>query len=525
MGLPYDDLTDDRETRIEAGRQSFWFWFQYHFWWKSKKFTKLRAESLQSKNNTFIEAFRASRKTTLVRWFVCRCIAYKIHPSIIVQSYEDWLSAEWVREVAKMLFKKSVVEDHWYLFPVEKKGDLEKKSASNFESTTWVKVAAKSLWQTIRWANTFDMEEEMSARPTLLICDDIDVTKSVMNIEIINQNERKIMGETIGAMDPLNRKIIFLWNTINEDGLVPRFRNRYQHAETRDIFWQPLFDEKWVNVRPEEFTDDVVKQLKDDGVTAFNQNYLLIPSQSGNGVFIRRYFDYFLTSNFENPDSFLKKQDLRCWIFIDPAFSTSATSDDAVVIGMWEHNVSKQYYIIDWYADTSAPSKTIQAVIVMYNGMKASGFDPKFISVEEATISTRQTKFIEDMKAELLRHQITIPVYLYTSKVNKQIRIKDNLEWVMSMQWIKTNRDMVDKSFITKMETQFLEYPFGDHDDICDAISQGCEMFRKWKLWSDIEKPKPPQTYIDPRTGQRRVAWEHNLLSLNKLNHGWISNH
>ena len=47
---------------------------------------------MESKNNTFLEAFRASRKTTIARGFVCRCIAYKKEPSIIVQSYEDILS-------------------------------------------------------------------------------------------------------------------------------------------------------------------------------------------------------------------------------------------------------------------------------------------------------------------------------------------------------------------------------------------------------------------------------------------------
>lgn len=128
------------------------------------------------------------------------------------------MSAEWVREVAKMLFKESVVADHGMTFPLEtKKEDLAKKSLSNFESTTGVKIAAKSLGQTIRGTNTFDMQEEMSARPTLLVADDIDINKSVENIEIINKNENKILSETIGALDPLRRKIIFLGNTIKED--------------------------------------------------------------------------------------------------------------------------------------------------------------------------------------------------------------------------------------------------------------------------------------------------------------------
>ncbi len=54
------------------------------------------------------------------------------------------------------------------------------------------------------------MEEEVSARPTLAIFDDIDVNKSVSNVEIINQNENRILTETIGSLDPLRRRIIFL---------------------------------------------------------------------------------------------------------------------------------------------------------------------------------------------------------------------------------------------------------------------------------------------------------------------------
>lgn len=101
---------------------------------------------MQSRQNTFIEAFRASRKTTIARAFVVWCICYKKEPSIIVQSYEDTLSAERVREVAKMLCKKSIVSDYGVLFPFDtKKEELAKKSMNNFETTNGVKIASKSL--------------------------------------------------------------------------------------------------------------------------------------------------------------------------------------------------------------------------------------------------------------------------------------------------------------------------------------------------------------------------------------------
>ena len=62
----------------------------------------------------------------------------------------------------------------------------------------------------------------------MLILDDIDVTKSVSNVDIINSNQKKILGETIPALDPLKRKVIFLGNVIAQDGIVPRFWDNYR---------------------------------------------------------------------------------------------------------------------------------------------------------------------------------------------------------------------------------------------------------------------------------------------------------
>lgn len=109
------------------------------------------------------------------------------------QSYEQTLSAESVREIAKMLCKDSIVEDYGMLFPFDsKREEMAKKSLSNFETTNGVKVISKASGQTLRGANTYDMKEEISARPSLLVLDDIDVFDSVNNVQIINKNESKI---------------------------------------------------------------------------------------------------------------------------------------------------------------------------------------------------------------------------------------------------------------------------------------------------------------------------------------------
>jgi len=501
--MDIQEALKDKVVRTEAMRESFPLFFAYHFWRKFTEFQKDWLKSLQSNKNTMLIAFRASRKTTMVRGYVVRSIVYKKDTSIIWQSYEDTLSAESVREIAKMLCKPSIVEDYGNLFPFEsKKEDLAKRSLSNFEATNGVKIASKSLWQTLRGANTYDMQEWMSSRPTLLILDDIDVMKSVTTSDIINANERKILSETIWALDPLKRKIIFLWNVIQEDWVVPRFWRNYKWNHRRNCYWQALFDEKNNNIRPEVFTDDVVEELKADGKVSRQQNYLLIPSTAWSWVFVREYFDYFLLSHFEDIDSPLKKHDLRIWIFVDPAFSTSDSSDDAVVLWVWEHRASKACYLIDWYADTSAPSKTINRIIVMYNAMKDNWFTPEFISVEDVKINKQQTQFINDLRAKLLEFQITIPLYLFQPRQNKNARIKDNLEPIMSMKWFKFSRNL-DKNFLFKSEQQLLEYPNGDHDDIIDTMWQSVEVFRKRE-----EKAKPtPRPTVSLLTRKQNDVW------------------
>jgi len=52
--------------------------------------------------------------------------------------------------------------------------------------------------------------------------------------------------------------------------------------------------------------------------------------------------------------------------------------------------------------------------------MKANGFEPKFISVENVLINKDQTKFIKDLKDKLIEYQINIPVHLYEPKTNKE---------------------------------------------------------------------------------------------------------
>lgn len=487
--MDYKELLKDKVVRIKAMENNFPLFFCYHYWRPLTKFHLEWANSMQSSNNTFIEWFRASRKTTLAKWFIVWCICYKKRDYILRQSYEEPDSRNNVTDIAKMLFAPTIVEDYGKLFPTDTKvEDFSKKTQGNFDTTNKVRVQAKWLMQSTRWLNTYDWSKWQTERPDLLVADDVDVVKSVMNPTIINQNERKLLGELFGALDPLDHKIIFLGNTILEDGIVPRLRRLYENNDKWDVFRQPLFvDGK--NVRPEVFTEEVIEDAKGNGKIAYQQNYLLIPASSWSGIFVRDYFDYFLTSHFEMVESPLKKSDIRRWMFIDPAFSSNDKSDDAVVIILWEHRISKQYYLLDWYGGTSAPSTTRSNIVSMYYKATLSDYPIEFIHCEDVKINKDQTQFIKDLRLELLENKITCPLYTSTPQTAKNQRIKDILEPVFSMKWMKFNR-WLDSEFIQKLERQLLDHPNSDKDDHSDCLAQWVWYFRKVpESKNNIEKP------------------------------------
>lgn len=217
---------------------------------------------LQYGNNIIIEAFRGSRKTTILRAFVLWCIIYKVEPFIIVQSYEDGLSSDWVRQVAKMMTSPRIVADYGNMFPFKvKREDIVKASFSNFESTNGVRISAKSTGQTLRGSNEYN-DDVGATRPTMLILDDIDTTDSVRNEKVVDYTETKILGETIGSLDQFRRRVILLANTIGEDGILPRFKQQFKGNPLWKIFHQPLFLEDGKNTWPEIFTKEVVESLK-----------------------------------------------------------------------------------------------------------------------------------------------------------------------------------------------------------------------------------------------------------------------
>lgn len=230
-------------------------------------------EALFSWKNVFIEWFRWSIKTTIVSAFITYEISNWFCKFVNWQSYDDWASTRNTTNIAIKLLNPLLIQDYWKLLLLtgSNKEDLQKKSVWDFDTSNWIKVMATSLWQKLRGAVS------RNARPDRLILDDIDVTDSVRNPEIINKNYEKLTWETFWAMSKeWKNQIIFLWNTISSDWIVPRFRKEKSSAKGWKLFHQPLI--VWWKIVWDFFTEEKIEAIKEDEeLPAFNQNYMLIP--------------------------------------------------------------------------------------------------------------------------------------------------------------------------------------------------------------------------------------------------------
>ena len=452
-----------KQPQIEwlADRFLLWWFFYFredfitnlayfHYEWIESMFEK----------NTMIEWFRWSIKTTLIIAVTTFKIANWFTKFVVWQSYEDTASSENTTNIARNLMNPRLEDDYWKLFRLTgwKKQDLEKKSVSNFDTTNKVKVRAASLWQKLRWALS------KTDRPDLLIIDDIDVSDSVRNPDVIEKNYQKINWETIWAMTKdWTAQIYFSGNTINEDWIVPRFRKEKKGTKGWRVFHQPLIIE-W-EIQWDFFTPETIEKIKEDEwPLAFNQNYMLIPVDSYEDWFIKkehlRYYDYL------NIDDFW---DL--FMHVDTTHTANSTSDYFCPMIIWEHKREKNYYIIDFMLEKLDPEAQARAVINLY--LK----NPK---IKKITYDEKSNQWFGYWAKKLAKEEYNVSLPLVPLKYakDKVTHFEPHIPHFIANRVYLPSRH----KDLQKAELQLIAFPTKwVHDDFVDGISGALDNFIKIK--------------------------------------------
>lgn len=428
--------------------------------------------------NTMIEWFRWSIKTSLIIMVTSFKIANNLCKFVVWQSFEDTASTENTTNIARNLLNKRLEKDYWVLFRLSggSKEDLEKKSVSNFDTTNKIKVRAASLWQKLRWALS------KTDRPDLLIIDDIDVSDSVRNPEIIDKNYQKITWETFWAMvKDGSAMIYFSGNTINEDWIVPRFRKEKKGMKGWRVFHQPLFIDG--ELQWNFFTEKTIEKIKEDEwPVAYNQNYMLIPIDSYEDWFIKRehlrYYDYL------NIDDFW---DL--FMHVDTTHTANSTSDYFCPLIIWEHKREKNYYVIDFMLEKLDPEAQARAVINLYI---------KNTKIKKITFDEKSNQWFGYWAKKLAKEEYNVSIPLSPLKYakDKVTHFEPHIPHFIANRIYLPSRH----KDLQQAELQLIAFPTKwVHDDFIDWMSWALDNYVKIKSKDTQEKPKQ---YFNKSTGQ-----------------------
>ena len=275
------------------------YYFSDYFKYPSADFHKQWCKDLQWEKNNFIIWARWIWKSVFIVIYMVWLIVYSKRHFILFYSYEaKGASGKLFDLVVHLQTNQRLIQDFGQLYNTKrKKEEAEKKTVWEFitshgEVQDRVKVKSMSMWETARWLLY------KQYRPDCIILDDIDNILSVKNPDVIDKNYDFLKWEVFGALD-IDYKIVWLWNVISADGLVPRHKRDIDWNEKWTLSEVPIMKDNEIIWDRYVHTDEEAQEWLDRGVRKvslesikreqgenFKPNYLLIPHiSSWNPVF------------------------------------------------------------------------------------------------------------------------------------------------------------------------------------------------------------------------------------------------
>lgn len=447
------------------------FYFPEYFTFDTPQYLIDFCNALDEWKNVFFEWFRWCAKTTITQVYVIYCVANKLRRNIMWYSWTIGNSVENTTYIVNWLIwwnnlePTRLVKDYWQLFywwrdnAFMKYQDKKVKSTWGFITENEVYVRAMSLWTSPRWKNF--TASDWKFRPDLLIFDDVDTMASARYKTHIDKNYDFMLNEVLwGTTNAC--QLVFLWNTIYEDWLVPRFREHIKDDKNRVIIRQPIYNDKheivwnrfvetdeecdklnrWITESNKKYTS-LETERKRLWKISFEQNYLLIPYVAWQHIVTRDMIRY-------NSDCINYWFD-RIQIWVDPAISEKQWADRFAITVTWfdrerryvlesiglewvEKNIKRAWRVVkNLYDKRHADRVCVETVA--YQAVLKTIFKDMWMAVSE--IKTSRDKVTRLLEKQTLFEDWL--VYFYP-------------DWT---------RELVD---------ELLAFPNGEHDDYVDSL-------------------------------------------------------
>lgn len=468
-------MTDNKLSDLNFRKQFFTgaffnycnYYFREYYSFDTPKCLLQYYDALQNWKNVYFKWFRWCAKTTIAQMYVNYCIAYKKRRNIMrysqtIDNAEEnltyiansfiWDTEWWERFIRD--FGNIYYWDNW----IQRWGQKKIKRIDKFVTENECYVRAMSLWTSPRGKNY--TASDWKFRPDLLIFDDVDTISSCQSKKKIDKSFEFMLNEVLG-WTTWATQILFLWNTIYEDGLVPRFEEHIKNDDSRVSIVLPIYV-NWKIVR-DRFVETDEEALELNSLIeennkkytsleterrrlwsiSFNQNYLLNPYVLWQHIISRDMIQYdrdCLNYNFD-----------KIVIWVDPAVSEKQWSDRFAICVCWI--IWDRKYILECIGLNWVDKNIKNATRIVYN-------------LYHKRNASRV--FVETVAYQAVLKTIFKDMWLAVQEVKTT---KDKTTRLMEKQIIFEDRKIFFHSDNTsELVNELLVFPNWEHDDRIDSM-------------------------------------------------------
>lgn len=440
-----NELLEKKETRTALLENDLFLFSLYYFTeiftHKASDFQKEICFELDNSKNLLIIWYRGSAKTTLTIIKIIQNICYcKSRFIVFFCAEKSKATARLYDIVVHLQTNRKLKNDFGDLFSKQKNKSndgedvMQKKSIPEFITSNHIKVKASSIWESPRGEIFF---YDKPYRPDLVILDDIDTEKTVYSITQIEKNYNWIKWELFWSLQK-NSRIIFLWNIIKNDWIVPRLETDYKQFEKWKILKKSLIENG--EITWDYYNDENIEELKkQQWEIAFNQNYLLIPFSWWDTIIKRDQIKYY--------------RDIKIFdkiiIWIDPAISEKTHSDSFWIVITWI--IQGKYYVIEAIELKEKEKDPFKATEIIYN----------LYTKYNANLVVVETVAFQQVMAKLIKNK-----WIAIKEVKPR---KDKMTRLLERQYLFDKWEIFFNNENTwTLINQLLDFPNVQHDDLVD---------------------------------------------------------
>ncbi|MEX2515188.1 MAG: hypothetical protein WD335_03595 [Candidatus Paceibacterota bacterium] len=448
-----EELINDRDSRIEATKQShllfFHTYFAHYVEYETARFQKeMFAMTEKEQGLDVIIAFRDSGKSSIVTtsyplWAI---LGKQEKKFVLILSQTQNKARQHLKNMKRELENNQLLRDD--LGPFQEESDewgVHALTIPRFNA----KIMIGSVDQSIRGIR------HLQYRPDCIILDDIEDTQSVKTKDGRDKTWNWFTGEIIPATDR-GAHLIAVGNLLHRDSLLKRIEASITSGDTKGTYKEfPIIDGKKKPLWPDKYPNEAAITAERERVmdrVSWHREYLLEILPDEDQVILPEWIHYYD----ELPDTRQK----FIAIGIDPAISQKDTADYTamITVKVYGRSDNMRIYVLPNIINKRLTHlETIDTAVSIYESVRGQ---------------SRPTIYIEDVAYQKsLVEQIDQKRYITV----KGVKVGGQDKWarLTSVSHIFQNGQILfPKTEISdRLVNQLLGFGVEKHDDLVDALT------------------------------------------------------